>query len=406
MKIKMNNKNLNMLIRSYVSSEKLTVSFYCIFTTLATILVLISVGIISPLKYNIDNKINNHILNREITAQFGKNMSDDEINDVIINVKNTEHVVDMYQVPAPLAVSEESGVLFSEYNLSYIHRGFTPTITNGKIFDESETQVAVVPETISDFNESEHKIVEINGGDLIGKTLVFRDECNNEHRAKIVGTYDTSDPIFTGKEILIPRQDLLDYNEAVLNSPQQGYVSISSDKSYKILIDDAKNTDSALSEVSDYCVAYKESLSFDADSFNVALYILIASLISFLALVVIGFFLFLKNNVDGRTEELALYRSLGYKSRHIFYILFSEHLLFGSLSIILGTAASVLICVFAVNPFLDSLVGNTIMAMNVNITIAEVFVIFLFFSVVLFVVCRKAVKRSEKIDLTVLLREK
>lgn len=400
-----NNKNLNMLIRSYVSSEKLTVSFYCIFTTLATILVLISVGIISPLKYNIDNKINNHILNRELTAQFGKNMSDDDINDVIINVKNTEHVVDMYQVPAPLAVSEESGVLFSEYNLSYIHRGFTPTITNGKIFDESETQVAVVPETISDFNESEHKIVEIDGGDLIGKTLVFRDECNNEHRAKIVGTYDTSDPIFTGKEILIPRQDLLDYNEAVLNS-SQGYASISSDKSYKILIDDAKNTDNALSKVSDYCVAYKESLSFDADSFNVALYILIASLISFFALVVIGFFLFLKNNVDSRTEELALYRSLGYKSRHIFYILFSEHLLFGSLSIILGTAASALICIFAVNPFLDSLVGNTIMAMNVNITIAEILVIFLFFSAVLFVVCRKAVKRSEKIDLTVLLREK
>lgn len=337
MKSKINNKNLNMLIRSYVSSEKLTESFYCIFTTIATILVLISVGIISPLKYNIDNKINNHILNRELTAQFGKNMSDDDINDVIINVKNTEHVVDMYQVPAPLAVSEESGVLFSEYNLSYIHRGFTPTITNGKIFDESETQVAVVPETISDFNESEHKIVEIDGGDLIGKTLVFRDECNNEHRAKIVGTYDTSDPIFTGKEILIPRQDLLDYNEAVLNS-SQGYASISSDKSYKILIDDAKNTDNALSKVSDYCVAYKESLSFDADSFNVALYILIASLISFFALVVIGFFLFLKNNVDSRTEELALYRSLGYKSRHIFYILFSEHLLFGSLSIILGTA--------------------------------------------------------------------
>ena len=108
MKSKINNKNLNMLIRSYVSSEKLTVSFYCIFTTIATILVLISVGIISPLKYNIDNKINNHILNRELTAQFGKNMSDDDINDVIINVKNTEHVVDMYQVPAPLAVSEES----------------------------------------------------------------------------------------------------------------------------------------------------------------------------------------------------------------------------------------------------------------------------------------------------------
>lgn len=405
MKSKINNKNLNMLIRSYVSSEKLTVSFYCIFTTIATILVLISVGIISPLKYNIDNKINNHILNRELTAQFGKNMSDDDINDVIINVKNTEHVVDMYQVPAPLAVSEESGVLFSEYNLSYIHRGFTPTITNGKIFDESETQVAVVPETISDFNESEHKIVEIDGGDLIGKTLVFRDECNNEHRAKIVGTYDTSDPIFTGKEILIPRQDLLDYNEAVLNS-SQGYASISSDKSYKILIDDAKNTDNALSKVSDYCVAYKESLSFDADSFNVALYILIASLISFFALVVIGFFLFLKNNVDSRTEELALYRSLGYKSRHIFYILFSEHLLFGSLSIILGTASSALICIFAVNPFLDSLVGNTIMAMNVNITIAEILVIFLFFSAVLFVVCRRAVKRSEKIDLTVLLREK
>lgn len=401
----MRNKNLTMLVKASVLSRKLSANFFCFFIIISAILILISVSIILPLRDNIENKVINHISNRELVAEFTEKTPQEFIDNSIAEIRKTEHVTDVYRMPSKLLVTEESGALYSEQNLGFVRSGSNLIITSGRTFDESETEVAIVPQTIKDFNSLDSKIYEISGEDLIGKTLVLTDRCGNTHKAKVVGAYSTSDPIFSGQEILVPQADLLKYNEMVLNGDSQGMLLISNVKSYLIVIDYAKNTEEAMDQILNICNVYQSSAVIDAGSYNTALLILLAALAFFIILVIVGFFMFLKNNIDSRTNELALYRSLGYKSKHIFSILFTEHLIFGVLSLAAGVIITILLNRFVVNPYLDTLVGNTLMEMTASVTVPDVACLLLFFVVILCIVCRKAVKRSEKIDLTVLLRE-
>lgn len=401
----MKNRNLNMLLKSSVASNKLLSALYCIFIVLSTVLVLISTSIAFPLKVNIEEKINNHISNRELVTEFSANTDDKLINQSIKEIKNVEHVEMVYKMPAPLRVSETSGVLHNNYSFSFIHTGSEAIITCGRAFDESEAGVALVPQNIRDYNPKDNVINDISGESLIGKTLTFSDECGNLRKVKVVGAYSTSDPLYLETYILIPQIDLNKYNDEVLQNNSSGGLSISSDKSYIILTDNAENTEKVLEDVQNIRSAYRQPTLIDADIYNTALYILLAMLAFFILMVVLGFLLFAKNNVNSRTNELALYRSLGYKSKHIFYIIFSEYLLLGVLSLTAGVIITAVLNHFIITPYLHSLVGNTIMDMTLSITVLQVICIIVFFILILLIVCRSAVKRSEKIDLTVLLRE-
>ena len=190
--------------------------FFCCFMVIATILVLVSAGAVTPLKNNIDQNINNHILNRELNFEINENTPQNEIDDTILSIKSIEHITSVYNVPAELDVSETSGVLFSAYTLSYVHEGYNLKITSGRAFKENEENVAVVPEVLKDFNSESQRINKIDGKTLVGKNLVFADESGKEHKLKIVGVYNTSDPIFTGNQILIPRNSLIKFNNEVI----------------------------------------------------------------------------------------------------------------------------------------------------------------------------------------------
>ena len=401
----MKNRNLNILLKSSVASNKLSTVLYCVFIIFSTVLILISVSIAFPLKANIEEKINNHISNRELVTEFKADAPDELIKKNIDEIKKVEHVEKVYKMPALLGVSETSGTLHDGYSLGFIHTGSEAVITSGRAFDESETGVALVPQNIRDFNPEDNRIYDISGESLIGKTLVFIDECDNSHKVEVVGAYSTSDPLYSDTQILIPQADLNKYTDEVLKNASSGGLSISSDKSYIILIDNAENTEKALDDVLFIRTAYRQPSMIDADTYNTALYILLAMLAFFIVMVVFGFFMFAKNNVNSRTNELALYRSLGYKSKQIFYIIFSEYLFLGLISIAVGIITTMFLSSIFVNPYLFTLVGNTIMEMTVSITLTKIVFIIMLFILILLLVCRSAVKRSEKIDLTILLRE-
>lgn len=401
----MKNRNLNMLLKSSVASNKLSTVLYCVFIIFSTVLILISVSIAFPLKTNIEEKINNHISNRELVTEFKADAPDELIKQNIDEIKKVEYVETVYKMPALLGVTETSGELHDGYSFGFIHTGSEAVITSGRAFDESETGVALVPQNIRDFNPEDNRIYDISGESLIGKTLVFIDECDNSHKVEVVGAYSTSDPLYSNTQILIPQADLNKYTDEVLKNASSGGLSISSDKSYIILIDNAENTEKALDDVLFIRTAYRQPSMIDADTYNTALYILLAMLAFFIVMVVFGFFMFAKNNVNSRTNELALYRSLGYKSKQIFYVIFTEHLLLGILSIAIGIIITILLNSIFVNPYLFTLVGNTIMEMTVSITLTQIVFIIMLFILILLLVCRSAVKRSEKIDLTILLRE-
>lgn len=401
----MKNKKLGMLVKASILSQKGATIFFCCFMVIATILVLVSAGAVMPLKNNIDQNINNHILNRELNFEINENTPQNEIDDTILSIKSIEHITSVYNVPAELDVSETSGVLFSAYTLSYVHEGYNLKITSGRAFKENEENVAVVPEVLKDFNSKSQRINKIDGKTLVGKNLVFADESGKEHKLKIVGVYNTSDPIFSGNQILIPRNSLIEFNNEVIANAK-GMASITSDKAYKILVDDAKNLESVQSEVSSYCEPYTMDLNFDSQSYNIALIIIMGSIVFFALFVIAGQYMFVKSNISRRTEELALYRSLGYKSNQLFYIIFAEYSLIGIISIAVGTILAVLLDILLINPYLMNLVGNTIMEMTVNVSAVYVLLFLVIYLIVLAIVSIWAVKRSEKTDLSVLLRER
>lgn len=396
----MKNKKLGMLVKASILSRKGATIFFCCFMVIATILVLVSAGAVMPLKNNIDQNINNHILNRELNFEINENTPQNEIDDTILSIKSIEHITNVYNVPAELDVKETSGVLFSDYTLSYVHEGYNLKITSGRAFKENEENVAVVPEVLKDFNNESQRINKIDG-----KNLIFADESGKEHKLKIVGVYNTSDPIFTGDQILIPRNSLIEFNNEVIASAK-GMASITSDKAYKILVDDAKNLESVQSEVSSYCEPYTMDLNFDSQSYNIALIIIIGSIVFFALFVIAGQYMFVKSNISRRTEELALYRSLGYKSNQLFYIIFAEYFLIGIISIAVGTILTVLLDILLINPYLMNLVGNTMMEMTVNVSAVYILLFLVIYLIVLAIVSIWAVKRSEKTDLSVLLRER
>lgn len=377
----MKNKKLGMLVKASILSRKGATIFFCCFMVIATILVLVSAGAVMPLKNNIDQNINNHILNRELNFEINENTPQNEIDDTISSIKSIEHITNVYNVPAELDVKETSGVLFSDYTLSYVHEGYNLKITSGRAFKENEENVAVVPEVLKDFNSESQRI------------------------NKIVGVYNTSDPIFTGNQILIPRNSLIKFNNEVIANAK-GSTSITSDKAYKILVDDAKNLESVQSEVSSYCEPYTMDLNFDSQSYNIALIIIIGSIVFFALFVIAGQYMFVKSNISRRTEELALYRSLGYKSNQLFYITFAEYFLIGIISIAVGTILTVLLDILLINPYLMNLVGNTMMEMTVNVSAVYILLFLVIYLIVLAIVSIWAVKRSEKTDLSVLLRER
>lgn len=401
----MKNKNLNMLFKTSIFSNKFLSVIYCTFVVISTVLILVTVSITLPLSANITSKVSNHVSNREAIIEFDEHYTNDYITQAIDEIKGMEHIEAVYRMPVQLSVVEQSGTLMDNYKFGFIHTGSKAIITCGRAFDESETEVAIVPENIKDFDIAANSIRDISGKSLIDKTLVFSDECNNSHKAKVVGVYSSTDPLYSGKQILIPQEDLNKYTDEVLeNSPTAG-MSLSKNNSFIMLVDRSDNIEKIIEEVTHLGNVYRQQSLIDGDTYTVALYILIAILVFFIVMEVFGFFMLLKNNIDGRTKELALYRSLGYKSNQLFYIIFFEHFLLGLFSIISGIIITLILNAMCINPLIYELIGNTIMEMTVAISPVSVAFILLLFVIVLLVVCRNSVKRSEKIDLTILLRQ-
>ena len=132
--------------------------------------------------------------------------------------------------------------------MQFVLSGSKAIITCGRAFDESETEVALVPENIRDFDIADNSIRDVPGKSLLDKTLVFIDECNNSHKAKVVGVYSSTDPLYSGKQILIPQKDLNKYTDEVLENSSTAGISLSKNKSFIILVDSSDNVEKIITD--------------------------------------------------------------------------------------------------------------------------------------------------------------
>lgn len=405
----MKNKNLSMIVRASFKARKLSSALFCFFVILSFVLVYLAVGIVVPLGENIETKINRHIMKREIDVSISYTSSDENVQWRLEKIRGIPNVVEVYEDPTLISVYEESGLLHDSYILEYVHKYFNPRILSGRAFEENEENVALVPAYFEDYNSAEGRIVKVEGAELVGKTLQLSDYTGAVHSLQVVGTYDSTDPMFKGDNfILIPRLQLMEFNELTqeydrANTPEEYYRK--PDHAYIAVIDSHQNTQAALNEMKNFATCSEQYMGIDEESYNMAFIILLLVTVFFALLTVFGFYMFLRSNINMRTKELALYRAIGYRSGHLFHIVLVEHLLLVLGSVVVGIGAFLLLTRFAVDPYLGEMFGSTFMSMSVDTNPLVAVVVVAGYVVVTLAVCAAAVRRSERIDLTILLME-
>jgi ABC-type antimicrobial peptide transport system permease subunit len=351
------------------------------------------VSVVFPLQHNIDTQITNHILNRELEA---RGLDEEDVD----KVKEIDNVINVYPELYKVEATSTSKELKSSCVLGRFHYDYEPTITAGRLLDESETGVGMIPKTIIDVNSKTGKETEINGEELIGKTLNIKGD-SFKYKVKIVGAYDNSDPrLFDDNEIIISTTDLSKLNDTL---------EYENNDLYTITVNKGENVDKVSEQASDICEIEYWPLTDSSENvgiYNFAVYVLLFILAIFVFLAVTGCYVFLKYNMDNRVNEFALYRAIGYKTKHIFYLVFSEHLLLIIVSTIIAVTVSTILCSCFLSPFVLSFLENSLIHnMNVGINIIEVATVVIINVLILLFICFRFAKRSEKIDLTILLRE-
>lgn len=399
----MKNKGLNSIIKASLMSNKALSAMFCFFVIISFVLIILSVGVIVPLGVNIETKLNRHIINREINIEMSEVVSEEEKARRLNEISQLEGVTDYYESPFTVGVEEENGLLGEGFELDFIHKHFTLTVVQGRAFEESERGVALVPAKFSSYNASKGSVEEVDGSTLIGKTLKLTDRAENTNSFEVVGTYDAVDPIFTGKEVLVPREELLRISDEFVDAMPEDMFS----KVYSAIVvtDSYKNTEDIYGKVEKITKCYRPHFPFDVETFNTSFAILLGCTAFFVVLTVFGFYMFLKGNVNARTKELALYRAMGFNSKNLFRIMAGEHLFLTLLSVALGAGVFYVLTFFVLNPYLDGLLGSTYMQMYVDSNPLFAVLIISVYVLINLGVSVSAVKRSEKIDLTVLLRE-
>lgn len=399
----MKNKSLFSIVRASLLSNKALSAMFCFFVLISYVLIFAALGVIVPLGVNIETRLNRHVLNREINIEMSVVVSEEEKARRLKEISEIEGVIDIYENPYTFSVEETKGLLSEGFELDFVHKYFNFTLVDGRAFDESERGVALVPARFSGYNSSLGIIQETDGKTLMGKTLELKDGSGNVNSFEVVGTFDTTDPMFSGKEILVPREELLEIKDEFLEAMPDGMYE---DEYCAIVVTDShKNTDEIYAKVEKITNSYCPKLPFDVESFNTAFVILLGSTVFFVILTVFGFYMFLKGNVNVRTNELALYRAIGFNSKNLFKIIAGEHLLLTGVSLAFGAGVFYTLAYTVVNPYLAGFLGGTYMEMAVDSNPLYGLAVAAVYAVITLGITVTAVKRSEKIDLTVLLRE-
>lgn len=384
------------LVKSAVKNSKARTIVFLIFILFCVTCVLLTTSIIIPMSINMEYKVNRHPYNLELNAEIFKgDTSDSDVE----KIKAIPHVTDVYQVPRSINVFETEGKLSSSFFLTYFHNGYTPVITSGRNVKSGEKNAAVLPEIVRMNDPETQRSIEFDCKTLVGTTLKMQDEYRNEYNLNIVGTYDITDPALSSDELIVDFEQLEEYRAKL---PDDSETVL-----HSIIIDNYTNRDSvenACKDIAKFC--YSNSFNIDLSSFNMSLIVLLIVLAVFLIMVIIGTAVFVSNCVSNRTRELALYRSLGYKFRHIFTVIFTEYFLMLLLATIVAVLISLAAAVLFINPYLDEFIGGGLMAMRVQLDSVSVAAVFAVFLLIIIIICLIAARRTGKIPLAVLLKER
>lgn len=386
------------LARASIKRYKTRSVVFMLFAMFCAACVLLTVSIIIPLWSNMENKVNSHPYNLELTAEMSE--TGESLDNKLSEIESLEHVVSVYKSCFDAQLFGTSQELNDMFTLSYFHNDYTPVITSGRVVNNDELGVAVIASSIPSTDPVTQLRTEIDGKSLIGKTLDFQDDAGNIWNLKIIGTFDVTDPALDEMKIYTSFRQLEQVSAGVNDS--------SSLTPYSIIVDNYRNRDSVEAECAEIVdlVYYGNSFNIDLSSYNTALVALLIVLVLFIVMVIIGTSVFVSSCIGNRINELALYRSLGFKPGHIFTVIFSEYFFLLLGGIILAVIASLAVGEILINPYLKDTIGDGLMAMRVELNIINILIVFLIMSVITAAVCFRATRKTGKIQLTVLLKER
>ncbi|HHZ06906.1 MAG TPA: ABC transporter permease [Clostridiales bacterium] len=400
--------SLNLLVKSSIKRNVGKNIFFLVFLAFAVVLTTVTVSVMLPFCDNVENKLNNHLYNR----MFNVEIPSSTVDTAIKKVNDTHHVQDVYTYLDSMSVSDITGTLESEYTMCSLVHEAAPLIVDGRLFRDDERNVAIVPDNIRDYSQSQRKLKNINGSDLVGKQLTFLTE-GDDYTVTVVGTYSLSDPMFTGKQIIIPEQEMKSLNDKIQLENNNSFID---DEQYDgekksiftVLVDNHSNTDDVIENISNQGIdchkAYK--LNFDTASYQVAAVILMIMFALLIVMVFVAVSAFVNNHIKSRTVEIAMYRALGYRSSNIFIILFAEYLVMGIIALAFGLGISLIVLQATVNPYLNEFLGQTIMTMTASITPINLLVMVCTIILIELLACLIATKKTNVIKLMILLQER
>lgn len=378
---------------SFKKSKTRSIVFF-LFILFCVSSILLTVSLILPMWNNMETKINNHPYNLELAAIIG-----DKDTETPKMLESIEHVEKVYPSPYGVNVFNTDGALYDPMYISYFHNGHTPVITSGRAINDNEKNAIIMPETLRTNDPQTQRIIELDCKNFIGKTLEFQDENGNEYKLNVVGTFDVTDPALSSDSVYTSYDQLNEYRKKIPNNENK--------VRYSVIVDNYRNREAVEEKCNEFATTYFEnSLAIDLSNFNMAIIVLVIVLAIFLIMVIIGTTAFVSNCVNNRTNELALYRSLGYRPGHIFTIIFSEYFIMLIAAIITSVLIFVLATEFFVNPYLSKMIGNSIMSMQLKPDIINILVVFLVFFAVIVLICIQATRKTGRIQLAILLKEK
>lgn len=383
------------LIKASILKGKIRCIIFSLFITLCVICILTTVSIIIPMWSQMEYKVNNNPYNREIIVVSPKN-SKIPTSDI----KKLDHIVKVTEMPKEIEVINTDGSIGNTTTISYFHNNYKPVITYGRMLIENNKNEVVLPEKMYSINPITQTRGDIDCKTLVGKEIALIDNFNNNYTLSVVGTYAITDPTLNTKNIFTTSTQLFEYNKNIPNDTMD-------DTYYSILIDNYKYKEIVLEECSKKYIAYtNNAFNIDIEFLNTTLIILLIILVVFIAFVIIGTSAFLSNHIKNRTREMALYCSLGYKPTHIFSIIYSEYLTIFIVSFMFATISSYILSEILVNPYLKNLMQSSFISIQVQISLPYILSVFIIFLVIITILCINTTRRTSKINLSILLKER
>ncbi len=360
--------------------------FLIISLTISFLLIAFSI----PMQHNIENKVNNHIINRT-----GSAMVSDE--NMIDNIKNVSHVVDVYEQNNDINTKMQVENFTVDTKLTSPFKQNDLIIINGRNIKPNEKNVVVIPETMYGLRENASGKTKIDTSILIGKTIEFPINNGATFEAEIVGTYSIN--------------DLMYFENCAYISYEQGRELQQSDifgvSNYIVEIDNYKNKESTFEEIKKNSLDLPifEALKIDKNIATNSLFIQFSLLIALFIVVVTMFTskIFISSFIKSRLKEVALLKSMGYSNSQLLKILIFEYGLVLTFTSIIGVIIAILSSLLIIDPILKSNLQYTALKMNMDLNPLIFILIYILIFIMIFISCFVELRKTKKFNLFSLL---